>query len=88
MLAFQDLMNRVRPQQEVKTIRDEIKVRKVERLGDNPVNVKRHQSEQFYLYETEKKLKEQLEQLEICINDKKQQYEKAAQSLKQNSKYS
>lgn len=39
MLGFYDLMNRVRPQQEVKTIRDEIKVRKIERLGHNPSNV-------------------------------------------------
>lgn len=39
MLAFNDLMRRVRPQQEVKAIRDEIKVRKIERLGANPVNV-------------------------------------------------
>lgn len=50
--------------------------------------MKRYQSEQFYLYEMEKKLKEQSEQLEIRLNTKKQQFEKVAQSLKQNSSYS
>lgn len=39
MLAFNDLMRRVRPQQEVKAIRDEVKVRKIERLGSKPSNV-------------------------------------------------
>lgn len=50
--------------------------------------MKRSQSEQFYLYETEKKLKDQLEQLKVRLNNKKQQYGKMAQSLKQNSSYS
>lgn len=34
MLAFNELMRRVRPMQEVKKLRDEIKVRKIERLGN------------------------------------------------------
>lgn len=39
MLAFNELMRRVRPMQEVKTIRDEVKVRKIERLGNKTVGV-------------------------------------------------
>lgn len=33
MLAFNELMRRVNPQQDVKALRDEIKVRKIERLN-------------------------------------------------------
>lgn len=39
MLAFNEMMRRIRPQQEVKQIRDEIKVRKIEQLSGNPVMV-------------------------------------------------
>ena len=38
-LAFQELMRTVKPQAEVKAIRDEIKVRKIERLDENAVAV-------------------------------------------------
>lgn len=39
----------------------------------------------MYLYETEKKLQEKSEQLQIQLNGQKQQYDKMAQSLKENS---
>lgn len=39
MLAFNELMRRVRPMQEVKKIRDEVKVRKIERLSNKTVGV-------------------------------------------------
>lgn len=47
MHGFYELMNRVRPQQEVNAIRDEIKVRKIERLGPNPSNVSSCQESQL-----------------------------------------
>lgn len=39
-LAFNELMRRVKPQQEVKAIRDEIKVRKIERLSGKAIAVR------------------------------------------------
>lgn len=38
-LAFQELMRRVQPQPDVRAVRDEIKVRKIERLGENVIAV-------------------------------------------------
>lgn len=38
-IAFNELMRRVQPQQDVKAVRDEIKVRKIERIGGNLTGV-------------------------------------------------
>ncbi|XP_055303424.1 augmin complex subunit dgt5 isoform X1 [Sitodiplosis mosellana] len=84
-LAFNELMRRVRPQQEVKAIRDETKVRKIERLSGNVVAVKKVQSEQLYLYQTKKKLEERLEQLKTKVATQKEQYNKLAVSSKENN---
>lgn len=43
MLAFNELMRRVRPQQEVTEIRDEVKVRKIERLSGKAAGVSDNQ---------------------------------------------
>ncbi|XP_031625479.1 augmin complex subunit dgt5 [Contarinia nasturtii] len=85
MLAFNELMRRIQPQQDVKAVRDEIKVRKVERIGGNTVAVKKVQSEQLYLYQTKKKLEERLENLKSRVAAKKQQYQKLAISSKENN---